>query len=169
MFTRFLRHLAMRGTSLLSLSAADLDSFLVDVDNRCAPGKMTRKRYAKLVDRLCGHLVELGLTEANPATDSFRSEVWPEDEPRPLFLDPKADEQMPEWTRPLDTDTARETRNRAIVALLLGTGVTGRLPSYAALGGLCQSHPFCVLLWTNESGKSRFTPAGLLPQPSHSI
>jgi integrase len=135
MFDRFLRHLTMRGTTLLTFGAADLQSFFADIDNRCEPGTTTRIRYAKLVDRLCRHLVELGLREANPGADLLRTEVWPDDEPEPLFLDPIADERMQAWARPVATDAARETRNRAIVALLLGTGVTA-----AEIRGALASH-----------------------------
>ncbi|MGF6782430.1 tyrosine-type recombinase/integrase [Paraburkholderia sp. GAS334] len=124
MFDRFLRYLVARGTTVAAFDAAHLESFFADVDNRCAPGTTTHVRYAKLVDRLCRYLVELGVRRGNPAADFVRKEQWPEDEPQPLFLDPAADERLQSHIQPQGADNDREARNRAIVALLLGTGIT---------------------------------------------
>jgi integrase len=124
MFDRFMRHLIARGATLATFGTAELESFFADVDNRCAPGTTTRIRYAKLVHRLCRHLVELGIRTENPGAEMLRQEVWPEEEPKPLFLDPASDILLQALVRPGVTDSERETRNRALVALLLGTGAT---------------------------------------------
>jgi site-specific recombinase XerD len=124
MFDRFMRHLIAHGATLATFGTAELEMFFANVNNRCAPGTTTRIRYAKLVDRLCRHLVELGLRTENPGAEILRQEVWPEDEPTPLFLDPASDIRLQEWVRPVLTDSERETRNRALVALLLGSGAS---------------------------------------------
>jgi site-specific recombinase XerD len=124
MFDRFLRHLIARGTDLATFGAAHLESFFADIENRCAPGTTTRLRYILLIDRLCRHLVTIGLREANPAFAYARSEAWPDDEPKPLFLDPGADSRLQAYVHPQTADEPRETRNRAMIALFLGTGIT---------------------------------------------
>jgi hypothetical protein len=94
MFDRFLRHLATHRSTLATFGTAELDAFFADVDNRSAPGTTTRIRYAKLVDRLCRHLVVLGLRTENPGQALPRDEAWPEDEPRPLYLGPVEDGRL---------------------------------------------------------------------------
>jgi hypothetical protein len=64
------------------------------------------------------------LRQSNPASELARNEAWPEDEPEPLFLDADAHDRLQEFVQPTPADAQREHRNRAIVALLLGTGVT---------------------------------------------
>jgi integrase len=124
MFERFLRHLVTHQATLINFGAQHLESFFAHVDNRCAPGTTTRLRYVKLIDRLCRHLVVLELRRSNPAAEFLRHEAWPEDEPVPLFLSDEADLLLQAHTQPLADDVPRAVRNRAIVALLLGTGVT---------------------------------------------
>jgi site-specific recombinase XerD len=124
MFDRFMRHLTAHQENLATFSAALLDSFLADVDRRCTAGTTTRLRYVKLLNRLCRHLASIGLREANPASDYERRQVWPENEPEPLFLDPAADARLQAYVQPQAADEPHEARNRAFVALLLGTGIT---------------------------------------------
>ncbi|MEW6347085.1 MAG: tyrosine-type recombinase/integrase [Paraburkholderia sp.] len=140
MFDRFLRHLTAHRSTLATFGTAELDAFFEDVSNRCAPGTTTRIRYAKLVDRLCRHLVELGIRQENPGQALLRDEAWPDDEPRPLYLDPVADGRLQEWVRPVAADSAREIRNRAIVALLLGTGATAAETRGARVDHLVLDH-----------------------------
>jgi integrase len=135
MFDRFMRHLTHHRATLATFGAEHLESFFAEVDNRCAPGTTTRIRYAKLVDRLCRHLVEIGVRKGNPAVDFVRHEVWPDDEPQPLFLDQGADERLQAFVQPRPGDPDRECRNRAIVALLLGTGITA-----AEIRSACTGH-----------------------------
>jgi integrase len=124
MFDRLLRHLLTRGASLATFGTEHIESFFNDVETRCAPGTTTRLRYAKMLDRLCRHLVEIGVRTSNPASGMVAFERWPEDEPLPLYLDPDADHRLQEWVVPTGTDDTRLLRNRAIVALLLGGGIT---------------------------------------------
>ncbi|MGF6997461.1 tyrosine-type recombinase/integrase [Paraburkholderia sp. GAS32] len=124
MFDRFLRHLVTRGVALATFGPEHLESFFNDVDNRCAPGTTTRLRYINLIVRLCRHLVDVGLRESNPAAAFALSAAWPEDEPEPLFLDPVADLALQAYVQPEAGDDARLCRNRAVVALLLGAGIT---------------------------------------------
>jgi site-specific recombinase XerD len=141
MFDRFLRHLTVHQVNVATFSADTLESFFADVDNRCAPGTTTRLRYVKLLDRLCRHLVEIGLREANPAFEYARAPAWPEDEPEPLFLGAEHDARLQAYVQPDAADEPRDTRNRAIVALLLGTGVTSAEVRSAKTGCLVTDGP----------------------------
>jgi site-specific recombinase XerD len=124
MFDRFLRHLTTKGTTVVTFGAEHVESFFADVETRCTPGTTTRLRYGKMLDRLCRHLVEEGIRTANPVTAMAAFERWPEDEPVPLYLDVDADARLQEWVAPAGDDDTRTLRNRAIVALFLGTGVS---------------------------------------------
>jgi integrase len=124
MFDRFLRHLSQRPTTLATFGAEHLESFFADVDNRCALGATTRIRYIKLIDRLCEHLVAVGVRHSNPTAAFAVIAAWPDVEPQPLFLDPAADIALQAQVQPGDADDARTARNRAVVALLLGAGIT---------------------------------------------
>ncbi|MEQ5844325.1 MULTISPECIES: tyrosine-type recombinase/integrase [Paraburkholderia] len=123
MFERFHRHLVAHRATVATFGEADLESFFNDIGNRCAAGTTTRLRYAKLVDRLCRHLIELGVRTSNPAAAYLRREAWPEDEPVPLFLDPASDIRLQAHVQEPTADT-QALRDMAIVALLLGAGVT---------------------------------------------
>lgn len=124
MFERFMRHLSQRRTTLATFGTEHLETFFGDVDNRSAPGTTTRLRYAKLIDRLCRHLIDIGVRQSNPTAVFTVAAVWPDDEPEPLFLDPDSDAALQGHVRPVNDDDARVMRNRAVVALLLGAGIT---------------------------------------------
>jgi len=124
MFDRFLRHIHERHASVATFDAAHIESFFNDVERRTTPGTTTRLRYAKLLNRLCRHLVEIGLRTTNPASEVRPFERWPEDEPLPLYLDQPTDERLQAWTNPSAQDDSRILRNRAIVALFLGSGIS---------------------------------------------
>ncbi|REG50972.1 hypothetical protein B0G80_7448 [Paraburkholderia sp. BL6669N2] len=66
MFDRFVRHMAAHQVNLATFSTQTLEAFFADVENRCAPGTITRLRYVKVLDRLCRHLVEIGLRTVLP-------------------------------------------------------------------------------------------------------
>jgi integrase len=66
---------------------------------------------------------------------------WPEDEPEPLYLHPEADARLQAYVQPQAADQPRETRNRAIVALLLGTGLTSAEIRAAKAGELVTDGP----------------------------
>lgn len=124
MFERFLRHLTRANVSLATFGTPHLDAFMSELDQRCAPGTSTLLRYAKLLDRVCRHLVELGMREDNPASARAQHSAWPVDEPIPLFLDVDADAGLQDLLNTQFAADARATRNAAIVALLLATGIT---------------------------------------------
>ena len=68
MFERVRRHLVTHCTTVTTFGEAELDSFFNDMGNRCASGTTTRLRYAKLVDRLCRHLI--GVAPVNQDTQT---------------------------------------------------------------------------------------------------
>jgi integrase len=124
MFERFLRHLTLSHTSLVHFGSDHLESFFGDVDNHCSPGTTTRLRYVKLLDRLCRHLLDVGVRSSNPVAPFTVAASWPDDEPLPLFLDPAADIALQSHVQSGTGDDKRVIRNHAIVALLLGSGIT---------------------------------------------
>jgi site-specific recombinase XerD len=124
MFARFMRHLHQHGATVASFGDEHLESYLVDLGRRSAPGTTTALRYAKLIDRLCRHLIELDVRNSNPAARVVRDTAWPDSEPVPVFLDTDAERRLENYVRPRPTDIPLQIRDRAIVALLLGTGIT---------------------------------------------
>ncbi|MFM0441896.1 tyrosine-type recombinase/integrase [Paraburkholderia strydomiana] len=123
MFARFHRYLTSHGVTVLEFGTDHIDGFFADLDHDCAPGTSTRLRYLKLLDRLSRHLSLLGLRTDNPAASLLPREHWPDDEPMPVFLWPDEDARLQQLCRTGDFESFKETRNRAIVALLLGTGI----------------------------------------------
>ncbi|MEX3814451.1 hypothetical protein AB3X96_29965 [Paraburkholderia sp. BR13439] len=79
MFARFHRHLVARGASLSTFGTEHIESFFNDVEIRCAPGTTTRLRYARMLDRLYRHLVEIEVRSSNPATGIVAFQRWPDD------------------------------------------------------------------------------------------
>jgi integrase/recombinase XerD len=124
MFDRLLRHLLANEVTLATFGADHLESFFADLEKRCHAGTTTRPRYIKLIDRLGRELVDSGLRKSNPAAEYVQRQSWPEGEPQPVFLDPAADALLQAHVQPRAGDGPIERRNRAIVALLLGTGIT---------------------------------------------
>lgn len=124
MFARFHRYLTSRGVTVAEFGTDHIDGFFADLDRDCAPGTSTRLRYLKLLDRLSRHLCLLGLRADNPAASLLPQEHWPEDEPLPVFLWPDEDARLRELCGTADFESFKEMRNRAIIAMLLGTGIT---------------------------------------------
>ncbi|KFG92748.1 integrase [Burkholderia paludis] len=124
MFERFLRHLSAHRVSLATFGPDHVAAFLAELDRTCAPGTSTRMRYAKLIDRLGRHLVEAGVRTMHPAGRTTRDLAWPDSEPEPCFLPPDADAALQRHVQPRPGDTPADCRNRAIVALLLASGIT---------------------------------------------
>ncbi|WOD14294.1 tyrosine-type recombinase/integrase [Paraburkholderia kirstenboschensis] len=124
MFARFQRYLTIRGVTVAEFGTDHIDGFFADLDRDCAPGTSTRLRYLILLDRLSRHLALLGLRADNPAASLLPQEHCPEDEPMPVFLWPDEDARLQERCRKVDFDSFKEMRDRAIVAMLLGTGVS---------------------------------------------
>ncbi|MCA8022748.1 MULTISPECIES: tyrosine-type recombinase/integrase [Burkholderia cepacia complex] len=136
MFERFMRHLAAAQRSLATFGADQLETFFADLDRRCKPGTTTRLRYQKLLDRLGRHLVDVGVRKTNPAAAYALAQTWPEDEPVPVYLLEADDRRLQDSVASLDGLDERAVRNRAIVALLLSTGITAQEIRQAATGDL---------------------------------
>ncbi|MGO4158980.1 hypothetical protein [Cupriavidus sp. YAF13] len=81
-------------------------------------------RSLKLLDRLCRHLVAVGVRESNPANQLVRDGRWPKDEPAPIYLPEHANARLQAWIQSHDGDDLAVLRSRAIVAFFLATGVT---------------------------------------------
>lgn len=124
MFARFHRYLTSHDVTVAEFGTDHIDGFFADLDRDCAPGTSTRLRYLKLLDRLTRHLSLLGLRADNPAASLLQQEHWPEYEPLPVFLWPDEDARLQELCRTAHFESFKEIRNRAIVAMLLGTGIT---------------------------------------------
>lgn len=124
MFSRFYRYLTGHGVTVMEFGTDHIEGFFADLDRDCAPGTSTRLRYLKLMDRLSRHLTVLGLRTDNPAAALLPREHWPEDEPMPVFLWPDEDLRLQNLCRITDFESFKEMRNRAIVALLLGSGIS---------------------------------------------
>jgi integrase len=124
MFEHFHRHLGAQRVSLATFGAVHLDAFFDSLAPRCAPGTTTRLRYLKLLDRLCRHLVETDVRDANPVAPYLLAACWPDSEPDPLFLSSDDDRRLQQHVGELDALAPRALRNRAITALLLATGIT---------------------------------------------
>lgn len=126
MFERFHRWLVEHRASVLNFDDAHLEGFLESIKRASAPTATTSHRYVNLIDRLCRHLVDIRVRNTNPAERKAQSQLWPED-PDLLYLDELADARLQAY---LQDETAsaepRALRDRAIVALLLGTGITAR-------------------------------------------
>ncbi|RQS63398.1 site-specific integrase [Burkholderia sp. Bp8963] len=136
MFDRFLRYLLARGVTPATFGPEHVEGFLADLDRTCAPDSSTRARYAKLIDRISRQLVSVGLREANPAERMARYVAWPDGEPEPVCLPPDADNALQAYVRPRSGDGPVECRNHAIVALLLGSGITSREIRTTTIGAL---------------------------------
>jgi site-specific recombinase XerD len=136
MFARFHRYLGSRGITLMDFGTDHIDGFFADLDRDCEPGTSTRLRYLKLMDRLSRHLSLLGLRTDNPAAALLPSEHWPDDEPMPVFLWPDEDARLQDVCRTATFESFKELRNRAIVALLLATGITAAELSALSVGDL---------------------------------
>ncbi|WP_175977049.1 site-specific integrase [Burkholderia sp. BCC1047] len=136
MFERFMRHLTAAQRTLATFGPDHLESFFADLDRRCKPGTTTRLRYQKLLDRLGRHLVDVGVRKTNPAAVYTLTQTWPEDEPVPIYLIEDDDYRLQASIRSIDGLDDRALRNRAIVGLLLATGITAQEIRQAAAADL---------------------------------
>ncbi|AQV99412.1 integrase (plasmid) [Cupriavidus necator] len=137
MFEHFRRHLLERGATLASFGPEHIAA-LWHTRAGARHGVATRMRYLKLLDRLCRHLVAIGVRQTNPAAPLVREAHWPEGEPEPIFLPEAADACLQAWVHPAPADDLSQLRSRAIVALFLGTGITVAEGCAAMVGDL---HP----------------------------
>ncbi|SPS02487.1 Integrase/recombinase [Cupriavidus taiwanensis] len=134
MFEHFRRHLLARGTSVASFGTDDIEAFWQTPDARTY-SQATRMRYAKLLDRLCRHLVIAGVRQDNPAAGLLASVRWPEEEPTPHYLDASTDQRLQAYLQ-YPAENLASLRSRAIVATFLGTGITAAEARTARMGEL---------------------------------
>ncbi|WP_224010348.1 tyrosine-type recombinase/integrase [Cupriavidus pinatubonensis] len=134
MFEHFRRHLLARGRSVASFGTDDIDAFWQTPDARTY-SQATRMRYAKLLDRLCRHLIFAGVREDNPAAGLLASVRWPEEEPTPQYLEAPTDRRLQAYLQHPAEDLA-SLRSRAIVATFLGAGITAAEARTARIGEL---------------------------------
>ena len=123
MFDRFHRHLVGHGATLASFGADHVDAFWL-AEQAATYTPSTRMRYLKLLDRLCRHLIDIGVRESNPAAGLVMLGRWPTEDPDALFLPEDADLRLQAFVRPQGGDSSETLQKRAIVALFLGTGLT---------------------------------------------
>jgi site-specific recombinase XerD len=127
MFARFERHLLQHGTNVLTFDDSHLDGFLNEVVKKVSTKHSratTGHRYVRLIDRLCRHLVDVQLRKTNPAERRALHQLWPRD-PDLLYLDEDDDALLQAYLQDAIASAGPRTlRDRAIVALLLGTGIT---------------------------------------------
>ena len=123
MFERFRRHLFAVDETLATFGSDHIAAFW-QVPEASSYSAATRMRYLKLLDRLCRHLVAIGVRQGNPAEKLVRDGQWPKDDPAPIFLPEDADARLQAYVQPHAGDDLAMLRSRAIVAFFLGTGVT---------------------------------------------
>ncbi|CAB3805415.1 tyrosine-type recombinase/integrase [Pararobbsia alpina] len=128
MFDRFYRYLVEHRATITTFTQTDLMAFLDTISEQSsAPSATTRHRYVKLIDRLCRYLVDIGIRKTNPAESWATWQVWPTTDPDLLYLDEEEDALLQarvlESADVVDGNT-RQLRDRAITALLLGSGIT---------------------------------------------
>ncbi|EHP44196.1 integrase/recombinase [Cupriavidus basilensis OR16] len=123
MFERFRRHLFAVNETLATFGSDHIEAFW-RTPEAGGYSAATRMRYMKLLDRLCRHLVAIGVREGNPAEKLVRDGRWPQDDPLPIFLPEDADSRLQAHVQPHAGDNLPTLRSRAIVAFFFGTGVT---------------------------------------------
>lgn len=105
MFDRFLRHLVGHGETLASFGPDHVDAFW-QTEGAKEYGPATRMRYLKLIDRLCRHLVSIGLRRSNPADEMVRAGRWPDGDPDPIYLPLAADLRLQAHVAPSTATTS---------------------------------------------------------------
>ncbi|SAK73174.1 phage integrase family protein [Caballeronia pedi] len=124
MFSRFNDFLLARRQSVTTFGSDHIQGFFDELANDCQPGTTTRHRYLKLIDRFARHLVAIELRAANPAAEMLAQEHWPDEEPTPIYLSEENDKRLQAVCGLTNSESARDLRNTAIVALFLSCGVT---------------------------------------------
>lgn len=154
MLDRFHRHLGAHGVTLGDFDADHIEAFWRDPE-AATYTSATRMRYLQLLDRLCRHLVEIGVRETNPAADPARNGNWSYDRAAPLFLPEDVDARLQNLAQPREGDDVSRLRMRAIVALFLGAGVTAAEGRAAAIHDL---HTSCTSSFLHvREGRAKVT------------
>jgi len=130
MFARFHRFLVDHRRTVATFEAEHIDAFFSEIANDCAPGTTTHLRYLKLIDRFSRYLVAMEVRASNPAAAMLARESWPEDEPSPVFLALDDDRRLQQACFAESDAPFKDLRNIAVVALILGTGITAAESRY---------------------------------------
>ncbi|WP_321818574.1 MULTISPECIES: tyrosine-type recombinase/integrase [unclassified Paraburkholderia] len=142
MFNAFARYLVERRTTVLSVGPAGVRDFLADLKGRDPgePGvaseerkakahpaqRSTIKRHADLIDDVMKHLVARGYRKSNPVFDATRQRVGRRGGPRTVCMPTEVDERLQEYLlHEMDASTWAHRRDRALLLLLIGSGITG--------------------------------------------
>jgi site-specific recombinase XerD len=123
MFKHFYGHLLAAGATVASFGPDHIEGFW-QTEDAAGYTATTRMRYLKLLDRLCRHLVAIGVRQSNPAGDLARAGRWPQSEPEPIYLTEEADLRLQAYVQPNGQDDLSALRARSIVALFLATGIS---------------------------------------------
>ncbi|AOY97766.1 integrase (plasmid) [Cupriavidus sp. USMAA2-4] len=123
MFEAFLRHLQTAGVSVATFGSDHVAAFW-ETPEAAGHSLSTRTRYLQLLDRLGRHLVFSGVRADNPAAVFMQQAAWPTSDPEPVYLDEEADGRLQAWTCPGVADDFLAVRNKAVVAMFLGAGIT---------------------------------------------
>ncbi|CAB3754741.1 tyrosine-type recombinase/integrase [Paraburkholderia humisilvae] len=141
MYGKFLKFLYGRDVpvSVLSIGADEIQSFLLTLAGKreTREGNTTRKtpaerstaqRYVRLINDVLEHLVNLGLRKSNPAAEllsEFSKRTGDRAERKlPECLDSNQDARLRERVLSMSTNTWTACRNRAMLALFAGAGLT---------------------------------------------
>ena len=124
MFARFLRYLSAHRHTVATFGADHIEGFFTHIAPDCAEGTTTEIRYLKLIARLTRHLVDVDVRKDNPADTMLSTQTWPEDEPTPIYLSQHDDERLQRALALTADASFKQARNKAVVALLLATGIT---------------------------------------------
>jgi len=124
MFARFHRYLVSHRQTVATYGADHVDAFFEAIATDCTPGTTTHIRYLKLIDRFTRHLVAIDERKDNPAAEMLTRWTWPDDEPAPIYLSLTDDKRLQEACCPTVDATFKQIRNKAVVALFLGSGIT---------------------------------------------
>lgn len=141
MYGKFLKFLYGREVpaSVLSVGADEIQSFLSTLAGRresdeknpnrkVAAERGTAQRYVRLINDVFEHLISLGLRETNPAAEllaEFSKRTGDRSEGKlPECLDAKQDARLRALILSMPTNTWTGCRNRAMLALFAGGGLT---------------------------------------------
>ncbi len=135
MLDRFHRHLASRGATIANFDSDHIEAFWLQPE-AVAYAPETRTRYLQLLDRLCRYLVDIGVRDNNPAAELASVACWSGQSKGPLFLPEEIDLRLQEFVGADHSHDVSSLRMRAVVALLLGTGITAAEGRAASLHDL---------------------------------
>lgn len=133
MYGKFLKFLYAREVplSVLTVGSAEIELFLASLTSSAGtgePNRSTSQRYVRLISDVIDQLVSLGLRDSNPSSELLEqySErgVDRSADKLPECLDEEQDGKLRTHILQMPTDTWTACRNRAMLALYAGAGLT---------------------------------------------